>query len=691
LIQCSSIRTCGLRQTCSTLLLVSAAFFVVVLSSGAVESHPLYAKLLGRLDANHLSDGKPFFAKTSANWKDGSCTLKAGTVLEGVVVRVLPRDKNLKHAEMDLRFHPVYCDGDELHQVVPLLVATEAPHQNNQDENEALANTALANTFANMVASHIAMRAVVPAKPAGVPDGGISSSPGSMSGGDSSDETLRVGEMRGFSKVKLSLPMLVTDPTILTSANPLLVDRDTRFALILRPFSAETEEGVAAASTGASPASSATSAKTVTAPAPKPVVPAEAAEIEKPDVEICVETGCAAASNVADTNTKLERTVPLHPLGYRVRANQVLRSLADDAAVAFVGENQVLVTFNPHPLVRRSPSEANRATEPRIIRAALISAATGKVLRESEWRVPERGPYLWALDQGRVLARTANALTIFGPGLAVERQWTPPGSVRFVRISPSRSLIVVGVERERHSSEEHLRLAEFLGPERSPDEDEDLTLLDEKLKVLGTEPMDAIVPLPAVLDSGVLLSNAGTRQKWVVQQLTWDHKKQTIVHVSSSCPLRMDTLPTNLIVLTGCAADGNSYWYKVVRPDGKTLLTGTTSNQNWVEAADAPSAGKVFAIGIAEASRPVDFGAGMLASDFNGVTVSVYRSSNGQRLFATRSSRAAVNRHSFALSPTGDTLAILSGDALSLYRIADTTPESRKPSRVAAAKPRRPQ
>ena len=104
-----SIGRCGPRQICSALLLC-AAFFLAVLSSGA-ESRSLYAKLLGRLDANHLSDGSLFFAKTSADWKEGSCTLKAGTVLEGVVVRVLRRDKNLKHAEMDLRFHPVYCNG----------------------------------------------------------------------------------------------------------------------------------------------------------------------------------------------------------------------------------------------------------------------------------------------------------------------------------------------------------------------------------------------------------------------------------------------------------------------------------------------------------------------------------------------------------------------------------------------------
>lgn len=669
-MQSSSISTFHPRQTRSALLFC-AALFVIVLSSSA-ESHPLYAKLLGRLDANHLADGTLFFAKTAADWKEGSCTLKAGTVLEGVVVRVLRRDRAVKQAEMDLRFHPVYCSGDERHQVVPLLVAMDAPSHNDQDNNN-LASTTLANTFANMVASHAPLGGGGSAKSPGVPDGGISANPGAINGSDSSSQPLRIAETRGFSKVKLALPLLLTDPTILISPHDLLIDRDTRFALVLRPLAVESEKEVAAPPSDASPSRAsapAAAAEAINAsPAPRPALPVE---IEPPDVDVCVESGCATAGDVAVTNTKLDRTLSLRALGYRVRTNQVLRSLADDAAVAFLGENQVLVTFNLHPLVKRSPSEADRSTEPRIIRALLISAVTGKVLRGSEWRVPERGPYLWPLDHGRVLARTGNTLAIFGPSLAVEQQWTPPGNVRFVRISPSRSLIVVGVERERHTAEQHRVLAAFLGPDRSPEEEEDLTLLDEKLKVLGTESLNGAASLPAILDSGIVLSDAGTRQRWMVHQLTWEHKKQPIVRVASSCPIRVDTLPTNLILLAGCAADAASSWYKVVRPDGKVLLTGTAPSEAWVESADAPPGGKVFAIGIAEATRPVNFEQGMITSDFNSVTVSVYRSTDGQRIFATRSSHGAVNRHSFALSEAGNRLAILSGDDLSLYRIQDT-------------------
>ena len=58
----------------------------------------------------------------------------------------------------------------------------------------------------------------------------------------------------------------------------------------------------------------------------------------------------------------------------------------------------------------------------------------------------------------------------------------------------------------------------------------------------------------------------------------------------------------------------------------------------------------------------------MYASEFRKLTVSVYSSINGQRLFATPPLSGSVDRQSFALSEDGDRLAILSGDDISLYK-----------------------
>ncbi len=368
-------------------------------------------------------------------------------------------------------------------------------------------------------------------------------------------------------------------------------------------------------------------------------------------------------------DSQLERTLSLHAFGFKVRGNRVMQSLAEDAAVRFLGENQLLITFNAHPLIVRSQVESARLASPRIIRALLFSIATGKIVRAEEWRVPDEGPYLWPLDGGRVLANVGGVLTVYGPGLKIERQWAPLGDLHFLRVSPSRHLIVAVVAHERHTPEQHRRLAEFIGPLQPVEEDVDLTLLDGQLNAETTRRLQTWPTLSEVLDTGLIVTERDEQEKWTVNESSWEGRRREILHVVSGCPLRVETLPTNLILVVGCTRDRSRAWYKIVRSTGKTLLTGNVPSDGLVEQADAPTDAGVFAIGIAQASHPVDFEHGIVASDFQNVAVSVYRIKDGHRLFATRSASGAVNRQSFALSQSGDRLAILSGEDISLYRI----------------------
>ena len=429
------------------------------------------------------------------------------------------------------------------------------------------------------------------------------------------------------------------------------------------------------------PAERATITRPVTEPAAPPIKPPVEEDVE---IEKCVETGCAFAdSPAAVVDNQLERTLSLHAFGYKVRGNRVLRSLAEDAAVRFLGPDQLLITFNAHPLIVRSQDESARLASPRIIRALLFSIATGKIIRAEDWRVPGEGPYLWPLDDGRVLAHVGGILVVYGPGLKQERQWVPGGELRFLRVSPSRHLIVAAIAHERHTPEQHRRLAEFVGPEHPVDEDFDLALLDGQLNVQATRHLQTWPTMSEVLDTGLIVTERGLNDKWTVSESDWEARRHPIVRVDSGCPLRVETLPTNLILIVGCSPYQFRGWYKIVRSNGKTLLNGNVPNNGLLQHADAPTGAGVFAIGIAEASHPVDFVQGIVASDFQNVAVSVYRIADGHRLFATRSANGAVNRQSFALSESGDRLALLSGDTVSLYRIDASASGNNGPSHGA--------
>jgi hypothetical protein len=660
-------------------LAVVALLGLVSPSMRAQDQSTLLTQVLGRMDSRRVAEGAPFFVKAISPWKLGHCTVGRGAILEGRITRVQRKGSGVKREEMGLRFLPVPCSGDESAELQPVLVAMGGMRP---DPREAfIVQQELAHALAGSIR-------LAPGQATGAAGGGAGArtpgSPGTVSGAAgnlgnyapaASSAPLRVAEVRGLPGIKLALPGLISDPTTLSCSEQILIDPGTHFLLIMEMSGRESASASAETSGVAAPEDASGSmlapAPDQTARAAQPVAPAP----QPVEVERCVETGCADAdSAMAQSDEHEERRIPLRPHGFRARNNRVLRGLSDDAAVAFLGEDQVLVTFNTHPLIARTQKEVNRVHAPRIIRALAFSARTGKLIRAEDWRVPDEGAYLWPVDGGRVLAHVGDHLIRYGPGLAVLERWETGGDLQSVQVAPSREFIVATVTRERHTPEEHQKLVDFLGPAKPVDEDVDFTVLDERLHVKTSRRLETAFTEPVLLDTGLIASAHGLRQRWSVMELTWDNDQRQIVRVDSPCALRMQTLPGNLILLVGCSGDETSSWYKVVRPDGKTLLRGTIARDGWLEQADAPAMGKVFAIGIARASHPVDFTQGMVASDFLNLGVSVYRSPDGHRIYSARSAKGAVDRQSFALSNGGDRLAILSGEEVTLYRIGSSHP-----------------
>jgi hypothetical protein len=633
-------------------------------------------QVLGRIDSRRSTEGGSFFVKTTAAWKQGRCTIPAASTLEGRIVKVQRKGSGVKREQLDLRFLPLPCSGDEAQEILPILVAMQGPHHDPREDfvNQQQLVRALSGGLRRLSTDSSGAASNSPGAAGNM--AGSTGSLGNLSPTSSTEQPLRVAEALGFPGVTLKLPVLTTDPTTLSAASQLLIDPGTRFLLVLQmaPRPAASDSPPAERAVIARPVPEPPAAR-VQQPTKQTLQPAAQ---ENAEIERCVETGCAFADSPATAvdsqDSQLERTLSLHRFGFRVRRQRVLRSLAEDAAVRFLGDDQLLITFNAHSLIVRSQDESARLTSPRIIRALLFSTTTGKILRAEDWRVPDEGPYLWPLDGGRVLAHVGDKLVVYGRGLAVERQWTPPGDVRFLRVAPSRHFIVAAVTHERHTPEEHRRLAEFMGPQ-PVEEDFDLTLLDGQLHLQTIRRLQNWPTLSEVLDTGLIVTELGLQQRWTVSESNWEARRRQIVRVDSGCPLRVETLPTNLILLVGCSFDQTRSWYKIVRSNGKTLLTGNVPGNGILQHADAPTGAGVFAIGIAQASHPVDFGQGIVASDFQNVAVSVYRISDGRRLFATRSASGAVNRQSFALNESGSRLALLSGDEVSLYRI-DTSPHA---------------
>jgi hypothetical protein len=166
----------------------------------------------------------------------------------------------------------------------------------------------------------------------------------------------------------------------------------------------------------------------------------------------------------------------------------------------------------------------------------------------------------------------------------------------------------------------------------------------------------------------MITATRGTRSRWKIEQAAWDQHNRQLAQLASVCPPLIQSFPGNLLFLSGCEADSKSKWYRVLRPDGKTLLRGSTSNRAIPEYLGASSTGNVFAIGVERADRDVDWNTGMHIADLESMTVAVYRAADGKQVYATKVPSHAVDRSVLALSPSGERLAVLTDSTVRIYR-----------------------
>jgi hypothetical protein len=106
--------------------------------------------------------------------------------------------------------------------------------------------------------------------------------------------------------------------------------------------------------------------------------------------------------------------IPLGPLGYQTMVPEFRLAGSSMLRVDFVDADHLLVTFGLRQLMERLPGDPVDDDD-RTVGAVVVELPTGKVLAKTEWRLHDRGQYLWALGHGRFLLRVRDRLTVIAP------------------------------------------------------------------------------------------------------------------------------------------------------------------------------------------------------------------------------------------------------------------------------------
>ena len=427
--------------------------------------------------------------------------------------------------------------------------------------------------------------------------------------------------------------------------------------------------------TGSTIAKSTTPATVAAASLPTPSpANSEKTPIFTDDTEACASLECTIdnVATITDRGAETLASISLAPFGYSPRLNREHERFDYDSALAYLGEQQLLFTFNPHRLVHRSEAERSLRNV-RTIQAELIDANAMRVTKVLQWRVSDQGQYLWPVGSDGVLVHSGQELRMYGPGLKLRNAVSLKGPLAFVRISPAGKYFAVGVIRERHTERVHQALLD--AENREPEEEVELKVFNENFVAFASLMQSSREPWPVLSDTGELRVFSIGKERWRIVENTWDRQRRVLVQCRSSCVPKVVTMSQGLLFVVGCDRSQTGKWYRMVGSEGKSILKGWSSSQEIERIAIANASGNTFAIGITTATSSLADEV-FRGTDLESQRIGVYDSRTGHPLLGIRFPSPVPTTQTFSLSPTGNILAVLTKDKVALYKVPPTQARS---------------
>lgn len=605
---------------------------------------PLQTELLAPLDVTRLHPGSTVLAKLAVAWSGQGCSLTQGSTVAGHVAEVDLRSRQNNISRVTILFDTADCNGVRSTIFPSVLVAVLAGTLGgdpNLTEGPPLADAVGLSTGGGarsaQSASAITDFSALPSRrlPAQV----------------------LPGQVIGLSRIKLDVGAGVDGGSVLSSpSHNLRLEATTHF--ILMPRGPEVITASPSAPTAASSSAPATSNAVVSfiPPAPEPV----------DETEIC-SSSCNTVPDGSGQTTPSHvaaATLLTSTLGYKPQGNREITSLGYDASLTYLDAGNLLFSFDPHKLRERGGGVHRQAA--RTVRAVLIDPLDHTVKRVSDWRVYGEGQYIWPAGPARVLAHIGHQLRLLSPNLNVVRSTELRGAIAWVSASPSENRFAVGVYNERHTDDIHQQIFQATGEE--PEEDIDVHLFDGDLNLILTVERSSDTHRPVLSDDGEIRLLPGRRGHWQISEYRWDRSTHTIATTRSSCRPDVTSVSSGLLFVLGCGTS-ETRWYRVLGSNGHPILKADSPSEE-IQQSTSSSDPSQFAVRVITAVRTMSPGQPFRRSDLHSQAISIYRSSDGHRLFATSAAQVPLSEQSFAISPSGSQLALLGDSNIAFYSIA---------------------
>jgi len=377
------------------------------------------------------------------------------------------------------------------------------------------------------------------------------------------------------------------------------------------------------------------------------------------------------------------------PLDYHPLSNFYLLSRKSSSSLDFIDDQHLLFTFRATGLMKRLP-DCHPDDEDQLIRALVVHLPDGKIERSAEWRMHDRGRYLWALGNGNFMVRQRDSLELTDASLELHPFLRSSSPLRLVKLSPDAKLVLVETDLEKHTEDEHQRLtaaAEMDGL-FGPSEDVLMTVLrisDRSVLMRARSLKVSDVP---IISEGYIETLAAQGGQWMLRYRPFNGEPTVIANVASSCEPNEDPLNDRTTVVTVCTNRSADHVLQAISLKGKMLWTYRwDSHYIWPTTASSQS-GRRIAFSTLRVSHPVNAYDPFDETEVQAQRVDVLDAETGQLELTQYATPALSAGQNYALSSEGDHFAVLRDNAIEVYNLPPTAPQNAdagKPVVTAAA------
>jgi hypothetical protein len=392
--------------------------------------------------------------------------------------------------------------------------------------------------------------------------------------------------------------------------------------------------------------------------------------------------GLLTATAWASKHEKTEAPAPnaridTGPLEYHPLSSFYLLSRTSSSSLDFIDNEHLLFTFKVAGLMKRL-ADCEADDEDQLIRALVVHLPDGKIEQSAEWRMHDRGRYLWALGNGKFMVRQRDTLATTDASLELHPFLQSSGPLRLVKLSPDAQMVLVETDLEKHTEEEHQRLtlaAELQGLSL-PREDVQLTVIriSDKTAVLRARAL-TVTDLP-MISEGYIETLAAQGDHWLLRYRPFQGDPAVIANVASSCRPNESPLNDKATVVTVCAQRGEDHILQAISLQGKMLWTyHWDSHYIWPTTA-ASEGGRRIAYSTLKVARPLSAYDPFDESEVQAQRVDVLDAETGRLELTQYATPVLSAGQNYALSPNGDEFAVLRDNAIEIYNLPPSTPQS---------------